>query len=380
MANRAGSNGIDATLYRKDGPWCTAFVDASLGTAGAQEAADRLPESVAQLLSSQQAKPGDVEAMRSAMRPADGVPSPVARFVAVNNGEVVLDELVQGHEAGDPRVECGPFPNLVPLARARGGQFAYVTAEVGRDGGEVRLLHSAAPGVHEQRSVSGDPEEAHHARRVPGAYNEPQNRAQTEEIWRRNADELAKHIDEVVRENRARLVVLSGDVKARELVHSQLAEATRALTTELDQHTRTGGADQDTVAKAVDARVSEVLADDINQLTEKIGNRANGDHPGAVLGFEEVVAALQRAQAETVVVSEFQDDHSLLALAAEPWLATEGSDGQGAETIGSWPAPEVLLRAAALTDASIRYVPPGVLPAGATIAALLRWPNGHASG
>ena len=40
MANRAGSTGIDATLYRKEGPWCTAFVDASLGTTSAQEAAD----------------------------------------------------------------------------------------------------------------------------------------------------------------------------------------------------------------------------------------------------------------------------------------------------------------------------------------------------
>jgi ribosomal protein L7Ae-like RNA K-turn-binding protein len=380
MANRAGSNGIDATLYRKEGPWCTAFVDASLGTSAAQEAADRLPESVAHLLSSQQAKPQDIEAMRAAIRPADGSPAPVARFVAVNDGEVLIDELVQGFLAGEPRVECAPFPNLVPLARARGGQFPYVVAEVGRDGGEIRLLHSAVPGVSEERSVAGDPEEAHHARRVPGRYDEPQNRAQTEEIWRRNADELAKHIDEVVRENRARLVVLSGDVKARELVLTQLAEATRAVTTELDQHTRTGGADPEVVAKAVESRVAEVLADDINQLTEKIGNRSSGDHPGAVLGFEEVVAALQRAQAETVIVSEFQDDHSLLALAAEPWLATDESGTPGTEIIGSWPAPEVLLRAVALTDASIRYVPSGVLPSGATIAALLRWPNGSATG
>ncbi|MET1035015.1 MAG: hypothetical protein ABWX68_07270 [Arthrobacter sp.] len=376
MANRAGSNGIDATLYRTEGPWCTAFVDASLGTSAAQEAADGLPDTVARLLESQHAAPADIEAIRRAVRPAEGSPAPVARFVAVNKGEVVLDELVQGLRAGGPRVECGPFPNLVPLARARGGQFPYVVAEVGRDGGEIVLRHSAVPGISEERRVAGDPDEAHHARRVPGRYDEPQNRAATEEIWRRNADELARHIDEVARDSGARLVVVSGDVKARELVVSQLSDATRALTAELDVHSRTGGADPASVETAVQARVAEVLAADINELTEKIGNRAGGERPAAVLGFESVVGALQQAQAETVIVAGFQDEHSLLALAAEPWLATEDSGTPGAEILGSWPAPEVLLRAAALTDCSIRYVPSGVLPRGETIAALLRWPSG----
>lgn len=376
MANRAGSSGIDATLFRNEGPWCTAFVDASLGTPAAQEAADLLPDAVAQLLHSQQASDQDVAAMRGALHPAQGTPAPVARFVAVNKGQVVLDELVQGIEAGPPSVDCGPFPNLVPLARARGGQFPYVFAEVGRDGGEVQLRHSAVAGVAQERRVTGDPEEAHHARKVPGRYEEPKNQHQTTEIWRRNADELARHIDEVARGARARLIILSGDAKARELVLSQLPEASRALATTLDQHTRTGGADPAAVAKEIEARVAEVLADDIRSLSEKFASLVNLPQPGAVAGFEDVVAALQQAQASTVLVSAFQDDHSLLALDAEPWLATEESGTAGAGTLGSWPAPEVLLRAVALTDASIRYVPNGVLPHGVGIAALLRWPKG----
>lgn len=376
MANRAGSSGIDATLFRQEGPWCTAFVDASLGTTAAQEAADALPDTVAQLLKSQQASAADIEAMRSAIRPAEGRPSPVSRFVAVTGGNVVLDELVQGVKTGTPLVDCREFPNLVPLARAHGGQFPYLVAEVGRDGGEVRLRHSAVSGVAEEYRVSGDREEAHHARRVPGRYEESKNQHQTTEIWRRNADEIARLVDEVARDTRARLVVLAGDTKARELVLSQLAEPTRALAVTLEQHTRTGGADAAAVEKDIEEKVAALLAEDIRELSERIANQANAPQRGAVIGFDEVVWALQQGQASTVVVAEFQDDRSLLALGGEPWLASEGADVEGAGALGSWPAPEVLLRAVAMTDASIRYVPAGVLPDGAGIAALLRWPKG----
>ncbi|GAA3690993.1 hypothetical protein GCM10023081_30480 [Arthrobacter ginkgonis] len=378
MANRAGSTGIDAALYRREGPWCTAFVDASLGTTAAKEAADALPEKAAQLLASQRADEGDIAAMRAALLPAQGLASPAARFVAINKGEIVLDEVLPGVEAGAPRVDCGPFPNLVPLARTRGGQFPYVVAEVGRDGGEVRLRHSAAAGVAEVRRVASNPDEAHHARKVPDRYGEPQNRANTEEIWRRNADELAKQIDDVVRDSGARLVVLSGDVKARELVLSQLAEASRAIATTVDQHTRTGGADANIFTAEIETKVAQAMANDIRDLSDKISNRLGSGRGGLALGLNEVVTALQQAQADLVLVAQYQDNATLRALTAEPWLDTDDSSEHAELVAGSWPAPEVLLRAVALTDATIRYVPDGVLPYGTGVAALLRWQNGEA--
>ena len=94
----------------------------------------------------------------------------------------------------------------------------------------------------------------------------------------------------------------------------------------------------------------------------------------------EVVAALQQAQADTVLVGQYQDDETLLALGADPWLCGEDSEDHAELVIGSWPAPEVLLRATALTDATIRYVPEGVLPEGVGIAALLRWPKTAVAG
>ncbi|GAA4378886.1 hypothetical protein [Paeniglutamicibacter cryotolerans] len=376
MASRAGSTGIDASLYRRDGAWCTALVDVSLGTTAAREAVDQLPDTVSRLLTSQQAGPSDIAALAGALVPAEGYSSPVARFVAVNNGEVVVDEIISGIAVGAPEVDCGPFPNLVPLARARGGQFPYVVAEVGRDGGEIRLHHSGYEGWTEERKVAGDADEAHHAKKVPGRYSEAANQANTEEVWRRNAEEIAVQIDELARENYARLIVLAGDVKARELVGSRLAEANRANVRVLDQHTRTGGADLALFAQEVSACVAEVLANDIRDLADKVANRSGTGRRNVAFGFDEVVQALQQSQAETVIVARYQDDESLMALSAEPWLAAEDSADHSELVVGSWPAPEVLLRATALTDGAIRYVPDGVLPHGVGIAALLRWPTG----
>lgn len=121
MALRADSNGIDASLYRRNGSWSTALVDASLGTTGAQEAADRLPDEVAKLLKSQQAQPQDVQALIGVLEPASGLRAPVARFVAVHDGEVVLNEIIPGLKVSSPSVDVGPFPNFTAIARARGG-------------------------------------------------------------------------------------------------------------------------------------------------------------------------------------------------------------------------------------------------------------------
>src|SRR5699024_844424 len=131
MALRADSNGIDASLYRKTGSWSTVLADASLGTTAAQEAADRLPDEVAKTLKSQQADPRDISAMTEALQPVEGLRAPVARMVAVHDGQVVLNEIIPGLKVENTAVDTGPFPNFVALARARGGAFSYLVAEAG---------------------------------------------------------------------------------------------------------------------------------------------------------------------------------------------------------------------------------------------------------
>lgn len=66
----------------------------------------------------------------------------------------------------------------------------------------------------------------------------------------------------------------------------------------------------------------------------------------------------------------------MLALDAEPWIATAKEEALAAGILGEVPAHAALLRAAALTDARVLLVPGPVLPEGVDVAALLRWSPG----
>ena len=373
MALRADSNGIDASLYRKIGSWSTALVDASLGNTAAQEAADQLPGEVAKLLKSQQAPASDIEAVTGALEPAQGMRAPVARFVAVHDGEVVLNELIPGLKVEASEVDTGAFPNFTAIARARGGSFSYLVAEVGRDGGEVHLYNTTSPQRVASRGIVGAPEEIHHARKVPGKYDQPKAQAAADEMIRRNTEEVAELIDEMCKDNYVRLIVLSGDIKAREAVAAALPVALQDYVEVIDSHTRTGGADSKQVEEHIASLVDEVKASAIAALESRVAAQGGNGRSLLAVGLDEVVNALQAAQAEVVLVGQYQDEHTLRALIDEPWLAHQDGEDHADLVIGEWPAPEVLLRATALTDATIRYVPDNIIPDGAGIAALLRW-------
>ena len=378
MALRADSNGIDASLYRKTGSWSTVLADASLGTTAAQEAADRLPDEVAKTLKSQQADPRDISAMTEALQPVEGLRAPVARMVAVHDGQVVLNEIIPGLKVENTAVDTGPFPNFVALARARGGAFSYLVAEAGRAGGEVHLYNTTSPERVASRGIVGVPEETHVARKVPGEYDQPKNQAAAEEMARRNAEEVADLIREMAHDNYVRLIVVSGDVKSREMVRDYVHSSLQPLVAMLEANTRTGGADRNAVDAEIRKLVDTVTATELETLSQRVADNSGNSRANLALGINEVVEALQQAQADTILVSQYQDEHTLRALSAEPWVAVEDDPNHAELVIGQWPAPEVLLRATALTDATIRYVPDGLLPNGVGIAALLRWPrNNH---
>ena len=98
-------------------------------------------------------------------------------------------------------MDVGPFPNFTALARARGGSFSYLVAEVGKDGGAVHLYNTTSRERIASQGIVGLPEEIHHARKVPGEYDQPKAQAAADEMVRRNADEVAELIKKMSAEN-----------------------------------------------------------------------------------------------------------------------------------------------------------------------------------
>jgi stalled ribosome rescue protein Dom34 len=196
-------------------------------------------------------------------------------------------------------------------------------------------------------------------------------------VWRRNADQVAGEIDRVVGSSGARLVVLAGDIHARRLVQEQLSKATQALVSVIDSHTHTAGADESLLEDQVNQRVAEQWATEQQDIMDRLAMQEGQANPQSATGIGAVVHALQQAQVEVLILDDGAlSERTLLALDAEPWIATAEEESLGAKVLGKVPAPAALLRAAALTDARVLLVPGGVLQEGSDVAALLRWSTG----
>lgn len=364
-----------ADLYRQQGPWCVAYVDAGAGTVEGMEAAEVRPGNVREALAAQGAPRADLDAIETAVDPARGVPGPVSRFVAVTHGEVALNELLPGPLVMPRQTLVGPIPDLLPLFRHRPEDFPYLVAEVSREGAEIRLEYVGRSGPADVHDVEGSTEDIHKV--SVGAWGQDKMQRRTEEVWRRNADEVAGQIDRVVDGSGARLIILAGDVRARGLVQDQLAEAHKPLVSMLESHTHTAGSHQDDFQDRVQELIALQWADEQQQIMGRLAMQQGQANPEAATGIGAVVHALQQAQVEVLILnSTALADRQLLALGAEPWVATAEEQALGSEVLGKVSASAALLRAASLTDASLLLVPGGVLPGGVGVAALLRWPTG----
>lgn len=362
-----------AELFKSKGPWCTVYTDISTGTVDSLHSIDVLPENVCRRLAEQGASKADLAAVERAVRPAEGVPDPVCRYLLVRDGTVEIDEVLPGPLAGQGVVRVEEVPDLTPLFRHRPDDFPYVVAEVGRDGGEI-CLHwaSRVPSTDEQQ-IEGETE---HLKKFPGGgWSQGRWQRHTEDVWRRNTEQVAEQIDKVVAETGAQLVVLAGDLRARGLVEDQLSKASRAMLSTIDANTRAEGSRSADLEHQVEERVAEVIAHRQQELLERLAQQQNRPEPTAVSGVAPVVRALQQAQAETVLLDDthLDTEQELLALDAEPWIALEASEAVGAGVLGPVPADAALVRAAVLTDGRPVFVPPGALPHGTDVAALLRW-------
>lgn len=364
-----------ADLYRKPGPWVTVYTDASTGTVDSLHADDVRPDNIATALEGAGASKEDRKAVAEALRQsAKGMPDPVARLIIVANGSVELDEFLPGPLALPEMITVDEVPDLCPLLWHRPDDFAYVVAEVGRDGGEIHLRRANGLQDDDMTHIEGETE---NLKKVPsGGWSQGRYQHRTENIWKANAADIAGEIDKVVRNTRARLLVVAGDIRARNLVAEQLSEQSKEILTIVESHSRTEGADKGAYAQEINKRVAECIARRQTQLLERLNNQKSRPNPESTEGIGSVVHALQQAQVDTLLLeSAGLNGHRLLALGAEPWTAEVDGETAGAPVLGEVPAPSSLLRAAVLTDAGVALFPSGALDGG-PVAALLRWPVG----
>src|SRR4051812_37602749 len=245
---------------RGGGTWISVYTDASMDTSDPRGVALARRRSVLDRLKAEGVPEDRLSTLRDALEGTDGMPSPISRYVLMREGDVVCNLVFPGAPNGPELAEVGAAPRLVPLLNARAEEFIYLVVEASRDGGDVSVFRSTqiVPEVTEETQGRTDAIKKFQG----GGWAHLRFQHHTEEIWKQNETELAAVVDRLVLEHHPRLILLSGDVRARQLLVDRLAPASREIVAELNANTRPEGASEETLDTFVDQQLDQLRAAD----------------------------------------------------------------------------------------------------------------------
>ncbi len=328
----------------------------SLGTAGSAAVLDEI---------------GDLLAV------PDGRRSPHGRVVVADADGVVVDRMLSVPPAGDT-VVVGPVPALLPVIRAAEETVRLLVVAVDRTGADLtRVTTGEREPTKATTTVSGGHDDVHKTREG-GLSRRTQTRA--EDSWQRNAEVVARALDQALADEPADLVVLTGDLRTVVLVRDSVGQPVRERLVDVPGGARGEGAH----AEAFKARLREAVeafrATRRGAVVARLAE-ALGRNNGAVSGITDVVEVLRRGQVAELVFAADVVDTVLgtreLWVGGEPLqLATRAAD---LDAMGSMAPPRrmtahvAMVRAALGQDAGITVAEPGEAQAADGVGALLRW-------
>jgi hypothetical protein len=367
-----------AELFRRPGAVSTGYADVSGSDTSDRNGLERdQNRAVSDALIEAGAPAGDVAALEQLFTQPTGAGGEVSRFAIVRDGQMEVDEILPGPPIADKVTSYGPVPNLVPLLIQRPRDLSYVVAEVGRDGGDIRLYQLSRIGPLTHRAIEGDTQ--YITKVNAGGWSQGRYQRDAEQIWKRNEKELAEAIDEIVRDNAVELLVVSGDVRARQLLIDQLAPASRDILSVVAVNTRADGASDAALEEDVRRNVAAIFASYEHDALERLATEMGHGGGLSAAGVGAVVHSLQQSQVDVLMLDPGGlSDTKLFVLDGEPWVATAPEEALGARQLGRVSAADALIRAAFLTDARVVITSAGELPGNVVVAAILRWPTGPA--
>lgn len=351
MSESSEAETIDArvvALLSTEGPWTCVYVDGPGALPQVEEEAYR--ESVKERLAEAGAPADDIAAIDAALNRGNDLPSPSARIVLATGGRVEWDQGFVGARLGPELIHHGPVPMIVPLLRHLSAETRYLVVETSRDGADIRLETSGRGASDAHTEIDGSTETLTKVQAGGMAHANYQRR--TENIWKHNQGEVATAVSTLIRERHPAFVIVSGDVRARGMLADALSDTERALIVDVDSHTRAEGAESAALDEAIEHAIGERHADRIADVRDHA--EADNGSAGAE-GVPDVIAALQQARVDTLLFDArmLDDESTLVALDAAPWVVADESERLGTAVVGSVPTVTALARAAVLTDARV---------------------------
>jgi hypothetical protein len=358
-------------LYEHEGPWSSVYLDTSREAEDAVATVALRWRAVIEKLAADGADRATIAAIERIMPEDPGRDLAGHRGLAVfaGGGEVRMVVPLPSPPPRDQAV-VSALPDSLGLVLTLHEQVPWVLVVVDRTGAD--LFAADANGPRRASEVTGEWDYPITKSR-PGGWSQPRYQRAAEENWERNARQVSRAVADLAHDVEAEVLVLAGDVRARQLVREHLPESVRARILETEAGGRAPGADREPVRKmteeAVRVKAEEHRAELLDAYRRDLGTGA------AVAGLPEVTAALRRGGVRALLLDRDRYPRVDLWVAADPrQVGTEleqilvGDPFRVAAT-------SALIRAAAGERADLFLVTADEVELSDGVGAVLRYPQ-----
>jgi len=334
-------------LYAQPGPWVSVYLDASRSDERGAEAVGLRWRAAREALTAAGARQEVLSGVEGAISDDLGGEHGLAVF-AGPSGVAHVEALPRPPAL--PIAEVGPLPHVMPMLEQRGEQVSWLRVLVDRTGADIE--RAAVGRAHRYTTLEG-PEEYPLSKNKPGGWSAPRYENGVEITWGRNTGAVASAAAEMAERAGAEVLILAGDVRARHLVEKQLPNSWRGRTVQ-SEGSRAGGADPRRLDEQTHRAVAEVAQARVEEALDRL--RVYSARDLTATGLGNVVSALQRGNAETVVLEPSKLDSITLWVGPEPaYLAT--TEGELRRLGVAEPqlvrADDAIVRSAAATGAEL---------------------------
>jgi len=351
-------------VYRHPGPYVTVHMDVSRNSEDALTQIETRWNNSRQTLEAEGVDASLIDRIGELVLEPTDVPGEVRRTIVAAGEEILLDDILAGHSPWPESVSCGELPDVSGYLQQVDGQMPFLLVVADRTGADLDFYRALVRADSMHTEVEGETLHIHKFHGGGWAHRRFQLRSENQA--ESNAREVADEIRSIVARHRPRVVILAGEQRAR----TAIAENLENVQTEVE-HVEAGGRGAGASEEALWEEVRQVLARheaaDQQELTGRLEER-HGQGSGAALGLDEVIDALVQHRVDTLVV----DLQKVRDMTVDPSRFPGIPLPEQATTRKELPADQVLVAAAAATDANIAVLPAEQTKGGG-IAALLRW-------
>lgn len=351
-------------VYAHPGPYVTVHLDVSRNTEDAAQQAEARWTTARHTLEKEGVSPELVERIGERLREPSELPGEVRRTVVAAGDEIVFDDVVAGRTAWPETVAVGELPDVSGWLHQTDGQMSFVLVVADREGADVDFYRALATADPMHSEVDGSTLHIHKFQGGGWAHRRFQQRSENQ--WESNARDVAEEVRSVVRRHRPRVVLLAGDERARGLIAGAL-DGVQCEVVQISSGGRAEGSSDEALWDEVRHVLARLEADDQQQVTALLEEKW-GQGAGAVLGVDDVLGALVERKVGTLIL----DLQKARDISVDPSKFPGLPLPERVASRKDVPADQVLVAAAAATDAAIAVLPAGQTKGGG-VAAVLRW-------